>query len=128
MISNIIIPTADLSGAEAFYDRFLSLFGAIKIKQNSHKILWKCRNENVGLMVCEQEKSTIVKRSNALTVALKAENPAEVNMIYQVALRLGASCAGKPTTTEIGESEAYFFDADKNKFAIIFSQQAKFNS
>ncbi len=122
MLSNIIIPTSNLSGAEAFYDGFLSLFGAKKTKQNSHKILWKCRNESIGLMVCKQASSSIVKKNHALTVALKAETPAEVSMIYQVALRLGATCAGKPITSDIGESEAYFLDADKNKFAIIFTK------
>ncbi len=121
MISNIIVPTANLSSAEVFYDAFLGLFGAKKTKQSGAKILWKCRNENVGLMVCEQTKSPLVKKKHALTVALKADSPAEVGMIHQVALRLGATCAGKPITSEFGAYEAYFLDADKNKFAIVFN-------
>jgi len=120
MISNIIVPTDSLSSAETFFDAFLGLFGAIKTRQNSSKILWKCRNDNVGLMVCEQHKPSSVKKSHPLTVALKADSPAEVCMIHQVALRLGATCAGKPITSDIGEHAAYFLDADKNKFAIIF--------
>jgi predicted lactoylglutathione lyase len=120
MISNIILPTANISNAEIFYDGFLGLFGAKKTIQNNSKILWKCRNDNVGLMVCEQNQSSLAKKNHSLTVALQADSPAEVTMIYQVALRLGATCAGKPFASDIGEHEAYFLDADKNKFGIIF--------
>lgn len=122
MISNIILPTANISNAEIFYDALLGLFGAKKTKQNNSKILWKCRNDNVGLMVCEQNKLSLAKKNHSLTVALEADSPAEVTMIYQVALRLGATCAGKPITSDIGGHEAYFLDADKNKFGIIFSK------
>ena len=122
MISNIILPTANLSNAEIFYDAFLGLFGAKKIKQNNSKILWKCRNDNVGLMVYQQNKSSLAHKNHSLTVAFQADSPAEVTMIYQVALRLGATCAGKPVTSGTGEHEAYFLDADKNKFGIIFSK------
>jgi len=120
MISNIILPTANISNAEIFYDSFLGLFGAKKTIQNNSKILWKCRNDNVGLMVCEQKQPSLTKKNHSLTVALQAGSPAEVTMIYHVALRLGATCAGKPFTSDIGEHEAYFLDADKNKFGIIF--------
>lgn len=120
MISNILLPTANLSSAEVFYDAFLGLFGAKKTMQNNAKILWKCRNEQVGLIVYQQKKALLAKKNNPMTVALQASSPAEVNMIHQVALRLGATCAGKPMKGESGEHEAYFLDADKNKFGIIF--------
>lgn len=120
MISNIILPTANLSNAEIFYDALLALFGAKKTRQNSTKILWKCRNDHVGLMVCQQKQPSLAKKNHSLTVALQADSPAEVAMIYQVALRLGATCAGKPITSALGEREAYFLDADKNMFGVIF--------
>jgi len=120
MIDNIILPTANISNAEIFYDAFLALFGAIKTRKNNSNILWKCRNDSVGLIVSEQSQTPATKKNQALTVALQAESPAEVTMIHQVALRLGATCAGEPVASDIGEHEAYFLDADKNKFAIIF--------
>jgi predicted lactoylglutathione lyase len=122
MISNIILPTANISSAEIFYDALLGLFGAKKTVQNNAKILWKCRNDNVGLMVCEQKKSSLAKKNHSLTIALYADSPAEVTMIYQVAMRLGATCAGEPVESGSGEYEAYFLDADKNKFGIVFGK------
>lgn len=119
MISNIILTTANLPSAELFYDAFLALFGAKKTIQNGSKILWKCRNDTIGLIVCKQNKKS-PSRSNSLTVVLQAGSSAEVKMIHQVALRLGATCAGKPIITASGEYEAYFLDADENKFGIFY--------
>ncbi|MCJ8318244.1 MAG: hypothetical protein MJK12_01335 [Colwellia sp.] len=122
MISDVILSTSNLSSAERFYDGFLALFGAQKTIQNDSRILWKCRNENVGLILCEANKKLTSQKICSLTVALQATSPAEVRMIHQVAIRLGATCAGKPTVSEAGEHEAYFWDADQNKFGIFYHQ------
>jgi len=122
MIRNIILSTTNLSSAERFYDGFLAIFGATKTKQNDARILWKCRNDNVGLILCKRNKKEISQKISSFVVALQAESPTKVRMIHQVALRLGATCAGKPIVSEIGEHEAYFLDADKNKFGIFYHQ------
>ncbi len=122
MISDVILSTSNLSSAERFYDGFLALFGAKKTIQNDSRILWKCRNENVGLILCKKNKQLTSQKMCSLTVALHAGSPAEVRMIYQVALRLGATCAGEPMVSDVGEHEAYFWDADQNKFGIFYHQ------
>lgn len=118
MISNIMISTGNLTKAEVFFDALLGLFGAKKTIQNKSKILWKCRNDDVGLIVYQQDKQLPRYNADSSIVVLHANSPSEAAMIYQVALRLGATGKCEPTVGAINEHEASFFDSDNNKFSI----------
>jgi 4-hydroxyphenylpyruvate dioxygenase-like putative hemolysin len=120
MISNIILTTNNLAKAEKFYDMFFSLFGATKTKKNITSIMWKSKQNNVGIVVNANKEKPEKRKGQGTTIALQASSAFDVSLIHKAALRFGATCAGKPAIIGTGEHTAYFFDADNNKFVIFY--------
>lgn len=118
MISNIILTTNNLTKAELFYDGLFALFGAIKTKQ-SNLVSWRSQKGSICFMLQEQQTRLTKTLINTVTISLTANSKQEVALIYNVAIRLGATCAGKPSQQKLGIHCAYFLDNDANRIAII---------
>lgn len=122
MINRVVLFSKNLAKAEVFYDLLLALFGAKKVVENQNTILWKAGREGVDFAICRQEDTDNNAGSNAV-FCLQASTSHEVSLIYRAALRLGASCAGKPSCIAHGVQAAYFFDVDNNKVGIFHSNK-----
>ena len=118
MISNIILTTSNLKKSELFYDGIFALFGAKKTKQ-PNLVSWRSKKDSIAFMLQEQNTKLRKTIKSTATISLMANSKQEVALIYNVAIRLGATCAGKPTQQKVGMHCAYFLDADTNKIAII---------
>ena len=114
-----MIPTFDLHQAEFFYDGFLRLFGASKYLKKENAIVWKKHNSSISI-VLHQHAHDKKNKSNNTIIGFPASTPNEVKLIYNAALRLGASCAGKPSSNGYGDFSAYFYDIDLNKLGIFY--------
>lgn len=120
MITNIILGTNNLNQAETFYDSLLSLFGAKQTKRNERSILWKSEEKGVGIAICTPHNKDPATHGNGTMVGLSADSVEKVTQVYEKALELGGSCAGKPGERVPGIHAAYFRDLDQNKFGVFF--------
>jgi len=119
MISHITLTTSDLKKSELLYDGLFSLFGAKKTKQ-LNRTYWESSKSSTAFILQQLQSKLTSTNSNKATITLAAKTEQEVSLIYNVAMRLGATCAGKPSQRGGGMNCAYVLDTDANKIAIIY--------
>lgn len=120
MLTNVLLGTNDLVRSESFYDALLALFDAKQVMKNERSILWKTRDDAVGIAVCLPFDGAPATHGNGAMVGLKARSIGHLVDLYETALRLGGSCEGAPGERRPGVHAAYFRDPDRNKFGIFF--------
>ena len=120
MISNVLLGTNNIEKSEIFYDEILAFFGAKQVMKNDNAILWKSNDCSVGIAICTPHDKLSASNGNGVMVGLKAETIEMVIRVYEAAIRLGGTCAGKPGERKAGVFAAYFRDLDQNKFGLFY--------
>ncbi|MGX9522964.1 VOC family protein [Vibrio mediterranei] len=121
IINHISLGTNDVEKASVFYDAVLSTLGI----NRSHTI------DRVAVSYGEQFEFWVGlplegngSSGNGTHIAFNAPSQEAVDAFYQVALKQGASCEGKPAfRPEYGASyyAAYVRDLDDNKIEAVFT-------
>lgn len=120
MIGYILVGTADLARAGAYYDALLGTIGAERfMEQDNYFIAWARNQGEVSFGVTLPFNKEPASVGNGNMAAFALDTPEQVNAFYQKALALGGTCEGKPgfrpEDAERGFYASYFRDLDGNK-------------
>ncbi len=120
MIGYILVGTADLARAGAYYDALLGTIGAERfMEQDNYFIAWARNQGEVSFGVTLPFNKEPASVGNGNMAAFALDTPEQVNAFYQKALALGGTCEGKPgfrpEDAERGFYAGYFRDLDGNK-------------
>jgi predicted lactoylglutathione lyase len=116
MIGYVTLGTKDLKKAAAFYDKIAAEMGLGRFIESDTFISWGSMDSGAGLGVTAPFDGKPMTVGNGVMVALAANDRAQVDRIYQLALSLGGTCEGPPGPRgEGGFYAAYFRDLDGNK-------------
>ena len=120
MIGYILVGTADLARAGAYYDALLGTIGAERfMEQDNYFIAWARNQGEVSFGVPLPFNKAPASAGNGNMAAFALDTPEQVNAFYQKALALGGTCEGapgfRPEDAERGFYAGYFRDLDGNK-------------
>ena len=120
MIGYILVGTADLARAGAYYDALLGTIGAERfMEQDNYFIAWARNQGEVSFGVTLPFNKEPASVGNGNMAAFALDTPEQVNAFYQKALALGGTCEGppgfRPEDAERGFYAGYFRDLDGNK-------------
>ncbi len=115
MIGYVTVGTNDLARAASFYDRLLEKFGAQRIFESEHAVMWGVSGNPASLCVTVPFDGKPATRGNGTMVALLAASTDQVDAVHQLALSLGGSDEGAPGLRGTSFYAAYFRDLDGNK-------------
>jgi catechol 2,3-dioxygenase-like lactoylglutathione lyase family enzyme len=119
MIGYVTLGTNDLPRAVAFYD---ALFGSVGIgrfmEEPDYFVAWAPAPNAPSVAVTRPFDKAAATVGNGVMVALYRDTRAEVDALYEKALKLGATSEGAPGprgAPESGFYAGYFRDLDGNK-------------
>ena len=115
MIGYVTLGTNDLAKAAAFYDALAKELGTSRMMENEQFIAWGTPSGAPGIGLTKPSDGKRAPVGNGVMVALRANDKAHVDRIYQCAIENGATCEGKPGQRFEGFYAAYFRDLDGNK-------------
>jgi predicted lactoylglutathione lyase len=115
MIGYVTLGTNDLVRAAKFYDALAKELGTGRMMENEQFIAWGAPGGAPGIGLTKPFDGKAATVGNGVMVALRAEDRAHVDRIYQCAIENGATCEGKPGQRFEGFYAAYFRDLDGNK-------------
>jgi predicted lactoylglutathione lyase len=116
MIGYVTLGTQDLKKAAAFYDRIAAEMGIGRFIDSDEFIAWGSPDSGAGLGLTRPFDGKPMTVGNGVMVALAAEDKAQVDRIYKLALSLGGTDEGAPGPRgDSGFYAAYFRDLDGNK-------------
>jgi catechol 2,3-dioxygenase-like lactoylglutathione lyase family enzyme len=116
MIGYVTLGTQDLKKAAAFYDRIAAEMGIGRFIDSDEFIAWGSPDSGAGLGLTRPFDGKAMTVGNGVMVALAAEDKAQVDRIYKLALSLGGTDEGAPGPRgDSGFYAAYFRDLDGNK-------------
>jgi predicted lactoylglutathione lyase len=116
MIGYVTLGTNDLKKAAAFYDKIAAEMGIGRFIDSDDFIAWGSPDSGAGLGLTKPFDGKPMSIGNGVMVALAAEDKAQVDHIYKLALSLGATDEGAPGPRgDSGFYAAYFRDPDGNK-------------
>jgi predicted lactoylglutathione lyase len=116
MIGYVTLGTNDLKKAAAFYDKIAAEMGIGRFIDSDDFIAWGSPDSGAGLGLTKPFDGKPMSIGNGVMVALAAEDKAQVDRIYKLALSLGATDEGAPGPRgDSGFYAAYFRDPDGNK-------------
>jgi catechol 2,3-dioxygenase-like lactoylglutathione lyase family enzyme len=120
MIGYILVGTADLARAGAYYDALLGTIGGERfMEQDNYFIAWARNQGEVSFGVTLPFNKAPASAGNGNMTAFALDTPEQVNAFYQKALALGGTCEGapgfRPEDAERGFYAGYFRDLDGNK-------------
>ena len=115
MIGYVTLGTNDLPRAVAFYDTLLGSIGAQRVYEVDRGIAWATSTEAPALGVMKPFDGQPATRGNGTMVALALDSREQVDALYALAMRLGATDEGAPGPRGDGFYAAYFRDPDGNK-------------
>ena len=120
MISHITLGTNDLSKAIAFYDQILGLIGAKQIAKTEDVVFYAFPGSDTKLSITKPHNKETATYGNGTMLALKVNSNELVKKVYQLAMRLGSTCEGKPgPRNDNAYFACYIRDLDNNKIAIF---------
>jgi predicted lactoylglutathione lyase len=116
MIGYVTLGTNDLKKAAAFYDKIAAEMGIGRFIDSDDFIAWGSPDSGAGLGLTKPFDGKPMSIGNGVMVALAAEDKAQVDRIYKLALSLGATDEGAPGPRgDSGFYAAYFRDPEGNK-------------
>ncbi len=115
MIGYVALGTNDLAAGSVFYDAIFAEFGVGRMMDFDTWKAWGAPGgaPGVGLTVPFDGNPATV--GNGVMVALEAKNEAQVQRLYDIALKQGGTDEGPPGPRGEGFYAAYFRDLDGNK-------------
>lgn len=125
MIGYITFGTNDFNKAVDFYDKLLAELGAKRVIETPEFVAWGPEYGVASLSVLNPHDGKPATVGNGVMVALNADSPEKVDLVYQKAIELGATCEGEPGPRAMpGFYAAYFRDLDGNKLNVFNFSQA----
>lgn len=125
MIGYVTVGTNDLNRAAEFYDQLFAEMGGKRVMEADTFIAWGNSPTSPGLGVTKPFDGKPATVGNGVMVALQANNPAEVDRVYNKAIALGAKDEGPAGPRgDSGFYAGYFRDPDGNKLN-VFCMNAK---
>jgi catechol 2,3-dioxygenase-like lactoylglutathione lyase family enzyme len=120
MIDHISVGVADLEQAKVFYEQLLSIIGYQKLVERSTDVgfgkkypeFWL--NHRPDLVPQDEDTGT--------HICFRASSVEQVDAFHQVAIRLGASCSGKPGYRKEYSNNyyaAFIKDANNHKIEVV---------
>ncbi len=119
MISHVTVGTNDLERAVPFYDAIAKAFGAPRRFEQDRGVGWGAPGVP-GFAVFKPFDDEPATKGNGSMIAFAAQDPAQVDQVYQLALSLGATDEGAPGQRNERYYAAYFRDLDQNKIGLFF--------
>ena len=116
MIGYVTIGTNDLQANADFYDALAAELGVGRMMEDENFIAWGepgSQAAGIGLSKPWDKKAATV--GNGMMVALAAKDRAQVDRLYEIAMKKGGSDEGPPGERFPGFYAAYFRDRDGNK-------------
>jgi predicted lactoylglutathione lyase len=116
MIGYVTLGTNDLQKAAAFYDKIAAEMGIGRFIESEDFIAWGSADSGAGIGLTKPFDGKPMSVGNGVMVALAAQDKAQVDRIYKLALSLGATDEGAPGPRgDGGFYAAYFRDPEGNK-------------
>jgi catechol 2,3-dioxygenase-like lactoylglutathione lyase family enzyme len=116
MIGYVTLGTQNLKKAAAFYDKIAAEMGIGRFIDSDEFIAWGSPDSGAGLGLTRPFDGKPMTVGNGVMVALAAQDKAQVDRIYKLALSLGGTDEGAPGPRgDSGFYAAYFRDLDGNK-------------
>ena len=115
MIGYVTLGTNDLARAAPFYDALAAELGTGRMMETDRFIAWGTAGGAPGIGITLPFDCQPATIGNGVMVALAAQDRAQVDRIYALALRLGGVDEGVPGDRGGGFYAAYFRDLDGNK-------------
>ena len=98
MIAYVTLGTNDLERGARFYDAIAAEMGVSRYLEDSHFIAWGSPGGNPGIGLTKPYDGKAATVGNGVMVSLAAEDEAQVDRLYKLALSLGAVDEGAPGT------------------------------
>jgi predicted lactoylglutathione lyase len=116
MIGYVTLGTRDLKKAAAFYDKIAAEMSIGRFIESDDFIAWGSPDSGAGLGLTKPFDGEPMSVGNGVMVALAAQDKAQVDRIYKLALSLGGTDEGAPGPRgDSGFYAAYFRDPEGNK-------------
>ncbi|MEM1397371.1 MAG: VOC family protein [Pseudomonadota bacterium] len=115
MIGYVTLGTNDMDKATKFYDALLSTLGAKRQMEGDTFVAWGVSIDQPGIGVIKPHDGNAATVGNGTMVALACADPSMVDMVYNKAIELGATCEGPNGPRGDGFYAGYFRDPDGNK-------------
>ncbi len=115
MIGYVTLGTNDLARATAFYDELFAAMGAKRVWEDERGVAWGASMQAPAVGVIKPFDGRPATVGNGTMVALGVGSKEEVDRLYALAIKLGATDEGKPGQRSAGFYAAYFRDLDSNK-------------
>jgi catechol 2,3-dioxygenase-like lactoylglutathione lyase family enzyme len=115
MIGYVTLGTNDRARGAKFYDAVCGELGVGRMMENDEFIAWGLPGGGAGIGLTKPFDGNPASVGNGVMVALDANDEAQVQRIYDIALANGGTCEGPPGPRGEGFYAAYFRDPDGNK-------------
>ena len=115
MIGYVTLGTNNLVRGAKFYDAIAAELGVGRMMETEQFIAWGKPGGGAGIGLTKPFDGKPATVGNGVMVALEAQDRAQVDRIYKLALSLGAKDEGAPGQRSEGFYAAYFRDLDGNK-------------
>ena len=115
MIGYVTLGTNDLARGAQFYDAIAAELGVGRIMETERYIAWGKPGGGAGIGLTSPYDGKPATVGNGVMVAFEAQDRAQVERIYRLALSLGGQDEGTPGPRGEGFYAAYFRDLDGNK-------------
>lgn len=125
MIGYVTLGTSDLPRGARFYDAIATEMGAARIMEFDSFIAWAGPGDKPGIGLTKPFDGNAYSVGNGMMVALEAQDKAQVQRLYDIALTNGGSDEGAPGPRGEGFYAGYFRDPDGNKLnAFVMGEAA----
>ena len=115
MIGYVTVGTNDLARAAKFYDALAAEMGTSRMMEFDSFIAWGSPGGKAGVAATKPFDGQPATVGNGVMVGLEAQDAAQVDRLYAIALANGGSDEGAPGPRGDGFYAGYFRDPDGNK-------------
>jgi catechol 2,3-dioxygenase-like lactoylglutathione lyase family enzyme len=116
MIGYVTLGTNDLPRAAKFYDAIAAELGVGRFMEMENFIAWGSPGGGAGIGLTKPYDGNPASVGNGVMVAFQAQDRAQVDRIYEIAMSMDAQDEGPPGPRgDSGFYAAYFRDPDGNK-------------
>jgi catechol 2,3-dioxygenase-like lactoylglutathione lyase family enzyme len=115
MIGYVTLGTNDLAKGAVFYDAIAAEMSTARMMEFDTFIAWGTPGGAAGVALTKPADGNTATVGNGVMVALQAQDKAQVDRLYAIALEHGGTCEGPPGPRGDTFYAAYFRDVDGNK-------------
>ena len=115
MIGYVTVGTNDLPRAAKFYDAIAAELGTARMMEFETFIAWGTPGGGAGVAATKPFDGQPATVGNGVMVGFEAQDNAQVDRLYAIALAHGGSDEGPPGPRGEGFYAGYFRDPDGNK-------------